>query len=549
MHEADIYATTVDRELARSVALYPERVAVSVQTGQNMLHVTYQELAERIAALAGGLRDLGIRKGEILAILLPNCIEYVYSFFAPGYIGAVIAPLSPTLRQRELQLILAETEAVAVILIPQVGHYDLLGAVQGMRPYLPCLRHVIVAGAAAPAGTISFADLVVYPRPQAPGQETAPDDLFALLYTAGTTGTPKAVMHTHGSTMGPTIMARNGSQEMVQGPAMQQVLAKYGARLMYWRDKPQVQLSPSPLFYMAGYQTLLSNLSSGGRSIIPERFHPVTVLELVANERPQMLIGSPTMYAAMLAVENFDAYDKSTLMMCIVSTAPATPELVQKIEERFGAPVVIPYGATEVGGGVSTTRLGDAGHIAQASIGRPYSGVQVKVVDEDRRPVPLGGTGELATRVPGVMKGYFKAPEMTAAVLDDDGWYYTGDMVVIDEQGNIKIVGRKKDMIIRGGQNIYPLEVEMHLQTHPAVEQAAVVGVPDEMAGERVWAFVVPRPGLQITPKEVRAYCLDQLAPHKVPEVVRIVDSLPMTAFGKVKKFELRAHALEELRA
>jgi fatty-acyl-CoA synthase len=232
-----------------------------------------------------------------------------------------------------------------------------------------------------------------------------------------------------------------------------------------------------------------------------------------------------------------------------VGAAPVPPAMVRRAREVFKCPVIIGFGATETGGGNLMTLMSDEEVLQSESVGRLIPGMEAKVIDADRRELPRGETGELAVRMASTMLGYWKAPELTAQALDKEGWYYTGDLATMDQQGYVRIVGRKKDMIIRGGQNVYPAEIEHHLISKPGIQQVAVVGVPDAMAGEKVWAFVVPKEGATVAPADVMGYCRGELAPFKVPDQVRIVDSVPMTPTQKVRKFELRNRALEELRS
>ena len=225
------------------------------------------------------------------------------------------------------------------------------------------------------------------------------------------------------------------------------------------------------------------------------------------------------------------------------------PPLVREVRERFGCPTMISFGATEISGPALITRMDDPDNMQVWSVGRVTGDAKVRVVDDEHREVPPGQVGELACHMSSIMLGYYKAPEATAEVIDADGWYYTGDLAVIDAKGYVRIVGRKKDMIIRGGQNIFPAEVETYLQTHPKVQLAAVVGVPDALGGESVWAYIVPKPGVTLHPQEVLDHCRGQIAPYKVPTEVRVVAELPMTATAKVQKFRLREQAIAELEA
>jgi acyl-CoA synthetase (AMP-forming)/AMP-acid ligase II len=249
----------------------------------------------------------------------------------------------------------------------------------------------------------------------------------------------------------------------------------------------------------------------------------------------------------MLDVREFDEYDISSVLYASMGAAPCPPELVRQVRERFGCPVIISFGATETSGAATITSITDGEKNQTETVGQTYPGVEVKIVDDDRQEVPRGTVGEVATKMPGVMKGYYKAPEATAAALDDDGWYYTGDLGTMDRKGFVKIVGRKKDMIIRGGQNVYPAEVEAVIIAHPKIREVSVIGVPSELEGETVWAYIVPMSGETLTTQEILAFSRKEMAAYKVPQEIRIVEELPRTPTQKVRKFQLREQARQEI--
>jgi fatty-acyl-CoA synthase len=540
---------TLHQALAMVVPNHPDREAFVI----GKTRVTYPELGQRVNALAAGLHGLGLTKGEKVAVILPNCPAFIYSFFATGQAGGVLVPLNPLYRRREIQYMLSDAEASVVIFAPEVRGNDLLSMLQDMRKELPHLRHLIIDAGSAPEGTISLESVMTSAGPEPPADLVAPDDLFGLMYTSGTTGLPKAVMHTHRTMLAPTLASQGYAEAMREKPfiatmvSLIRTVTRYGTRLVRWARKQQTNLTTSPFHHMAGYASMLSALLGGSRLVVMERFHPAQALELVQREQINVFVGTPSMYTLMLRVEDFDQYDKSTLLYCIIATAPCPPELARQVRKRFNCPILIPFGATETGGGVTMTSLEDPDDRQAGTVGRVFPGVRVRIVDDQRRELPLGQVGELACHMRGVMKGYYKAPEATTEALDAEGWYYTGDLAVMDEEGYVRIVGRKKDMIIRGGQNIYPAEVERYLLTHPAIHEVAVVGVPTEVEGESVWAYVVPEEGTTLEGQEVLDYCRGEIAAYKVPSEVRIVDVLPRTVIGKVQKFQLREMALQEL--
>jgi len=281
-------------------------------------------------------------------------------------------------------------------------------------------------------------------------------------------------------------------------------------------------------------------LLMGDRLVAMPRFHPREALRLVEEERVTILVAVPMMYQIMLGLEGFEQYDTSSLLICGTGAAPCPPHLAREIQRRFGCAVHIGFGATETGGGLAISSLADSAKQQAETVGRPLPDTEIKIVDDQGRELPPGEVGELACRSDGVMLGYYGAPEATAEVLDEEGWYYTGDLAMIDADGYLRIVGRKKDMIIRGGQNIYPAEIEGYLTSHPKIREAAVVGMPSTVGGESVWAFIILEDGVEMTAEEVLSYCRAELEPFKIPSRVRFMAEFPRSAAGKPQKFKLR---------
>ena len=528
---------TLYRALKKVVAEYPQRSAVTY--GDQTL--TFTDLAEQVDGLAQGLRNLGVKAGDKVATILPNSLETVYSFFAPSALGAVIVPLNPLYRQREFHHILADSEASVVIAEPNYMRNDIQGILEALRPSLPHLEHVILRGD-APAGTISLSDLDRTGSPL-PSESVLPGDLCALVYTSGTTGMPKAVMHSHTS----MLSAVAQSEDRINSPIFMKLwkflrlLIKYDTRYIRYGFKPFTFLVPTAMHTLIGYAGLIYGLLLGHRFMIIDRFHPGKVLEVVEKERVSALSLTPTMMAAVLNSAEIKRRDLSSLLYISMGGAPVPPDLVRRAREAFGCPIMIAFGTTEVGGvTLATDVLGDNEELQSTTVGRLVTGMEARVVDDQQHELPLGEVGELALRLPNMMMGYYKAPETTAEVLDSDGWYYTGDLATLDAKGYVRIVGRKKDMIIRGGQNIYPAEIENYLMSHPDMQVVAVFGVPDKLAGERVYAFVLLREGATLTTGDILRYAREGLAPFKVPEQVRIVQELPMTSTNKVSKVKLQ---------
>ncbi len=519
--------------------------------------LTYGHLLEGIEALARGLWRLGIRQGDKVAALLSPGPDFVHTFFAIAQLGAVFVPLSPQVRRRGLKAVLQNAEPVALITHRPVED-DILCS-------LPGLRHVVSAGA---KGDLTLADLTsadtlsdrvssghpssAVSRPPV----VSPNDLLALLYTSGTTGTPKGTMHAHRSLIAPVVASIKLRELWLKRPNLKTIgqmavaLARYRERLLRAAGRPQCFLSTTSWHTITGLESMLQALLMGDRLVAMPRFHPRRALELIERERVTVLIAVPTALQVMLSVqeaaqrEDNRGYDVSSLLICGTGAAPCPPHLAHEVRSRFGCAIHIGFGATETAGGISATSLADSDERQAETVGRPMPGVEVKVVDEERCELPPGEVGELACRSEGVMLGYYCAPEATAQVMDDKGWYYTGDLARIDEDGYVHIVGRIKDVIIRGGQNVYPAEIEIYLAAHDRIREAAVVGMPSAIGGESVWAFVILDDGAEMTPQDVLSYCRRELEPYKIPGQVRFVADFPRTETGKPKKFELRQEYL-----
>jgi len=396
-------------------------------------------------------------------------------------------------------------------------------------------------------------------EPLAEPGAVAPDDLAAILYTSGTTGRPKGVMHSHRGLVAPVVASTRLRRMWLHVPTPAQlgrmagVVARYGLRLLQAAGRPQTFLTAVGGYAIAGIEVVLQALLMGDRLILMPRFHPLEMLRCVERERVTVLVAAPLALSLLVRIQEPRRYDLSSLLIVGTGSAPCPPELARQVQRRFGCAIHIGYGMTEVGGGIAATSVEDSAARQAETVGRAMLGMEVRVVDEARQPLPPGQVGELAVRGEGRMLGYYRAPELTEEALDADGWYYTGDLAVIDRQGYIRIVDRKKDIIIRGGQNIYPAEIEQFLVTCHDISEVAVVGVPDAAgpaprpAGdERVWAFVVPAEGSELSARDVLEYCRGALEPFKLPDQVRLVSSLPRSALGKVQKAELRAMVVGE---
>lgn len=506
--------------------------------------LTYPQLLARIDNLSHGLSGLGVRKGDRVAALLPPGPEFVYLFFALAQLGAVVLPLNPQIRERGLSDVLGDAQPLALVTAQPLEAGFLR---QAAGP-----RHIILTDGAG--DDLTLGKLMQVEAPGPPQVTVEPGDLLALLYTSGTTGRPKATMHTHRSLIAP-VVASLKVRELWSRPSnlrtvveVARAMARYRTRLLHSIGRPQTLLSTVGWHTITGLHVMLQGLLMGDRLVVMPAFRPQEALELVQQERVTVFVGVPMAYQVMLRLPDLDRYDTSSLLVCATGGAPCPPSLAREIQQRFNCATYLGFGMTEAAGGIACSSLSDSDAQQTETVGRPMPGIDVKIVDEGRHDLPPGQVGELAVRGEGVMLGYYQAPELTSEVIDETGWLYTGDLAMIDGKGYLHIVGRKKDVIIRGGQNIYPAEIESYLATHPQIGEAAVVGVPAAVGWESVWAFIRLVEGADMTAQMVLNYCREALEPYKIPSQVRFVNELPRAEAGKSQKFELRFMALQELK-
>ena len=472
---------------------------------------SYAELLEASERAARAL--LGrFAPGDRVAVWANNIPEWVILELAAGLAGITIVTVNPALRPQELTYVLGQSQADGIFLIPAYRASPMAEMVQQVRRDLPALREVV-----------SFADWDAFCAEAAPGRAlpvVSPDAAAQIQYTSGTTGFPKgAVLHHRG---------------VVNNARL------YTARLGLGRGS--VFLSAMPLFHTAGcVMSVLGAAVTRGTLILPPYFDPGLMLELVAAERPGILLGAPTMFIMMLDHPDLATTDISSVRQLLTGGAVVPPALAGRVEAEFGAPLSIVFAQTEASPVITQTAPQDTAEDRAHTLGRPLPQTEVKIVDPaSGQTVAPGVIGELCTRGYHVMTGYFRDPDKTAAAIDADGWLHTGDLASMDERGYCQIGGRLKDLIIRGGENIYPREIEQVLFEHPTVADVAVVGVPDAKWGEQVAAFVRPAPGRTPDPAELFAYCREHLAPHKTPRYWTVLEEFPQTPSGKIQKFVLR---------
>lgn len=492
--------------------------------------LTRGQVWANIRRLAAGLQRLGVRPGDRVAILLPACPEAIYPIFLPALLGSVNVPLNPLLREVELRHILADCEANVVITRPRWYGQDYPALLARLRSDLPALRHVIVCGADAgeadmadaAAGQLPLAAVMAGGRPLRP-VPIASTDLNLISYTSGTSGLPKGVAHTRGRTLG--LMTRAVRPDLARNPL-------------------RCLLLPFAPYHFAGTFGVVSTLLAGGKVALMDRFDPRQMLETIQAERATQVAAAPTMYRWLLRTPGQERYDLSSVRRLTFSTEPCPADLAEALHARFGCSLQNIYGTAE-SMIISWTGLDDPWERAADTVGRPAPGVRVRIVDDARQPVLAGAVGEIAVQTSQMMLGYHRDPGLTAQVLDADGWLYTGDLGCLGADGYLRLTGRKKDMLIRGGEKVHPEEVEQALERHPAVRRAGVIGVPGPAGGDAVWAFVELHGGAQLTTRAALEFARDQLAAFKVPEQVRFIERMPVTATGKVQRFRLREMAAE----
>lgn len=488
---------------------------------------SYGHAAAQARALAVGLAQLGVEAGDRVAIDLPNWPEFVISTLAAAELGAVIVPLNPEYSARELQFMLRNSEAVAAVTAEEYEGVDFLQLFETLLIELPDLQYLVTVGEEDlwyDDRIFQFEDLVATGR----GREFRPaevteDDPFAILYTPGTTGTPKGVVLSHAN----VVRTAGATAEAL------------GLR------REDVTLCTVPLYHIFGLSAaFLTAVASGSSLVLQDRFDPAGALDLVERHGITVFHGVPTMFVMALR-ETLEGRDLGSLRTGIVAGAPVAESLARDVRESLVPDLEIAYGLTETSPTVSITRPDDPPAGRTQTVGRPLPGVELAILDEDGDPLPAESVGELAVRGFNVMKGYFRQPTLTRNVLTDDGFLRTGDLAMIDPDGYLHIVGRSSDVIIRGGYNVHPREIEALLRSHPAVEDAAVLGVPNEVLGELVCGCVIPVEGALITADELRDYCHDSLAEYKVPDMIRFMERFPEGTDERARRVEL-ARAVRE---
>ncbi len=532
---------TIPQLLADTVARYGPRDALIFPDAR----LSYYDLDRAVDALASGFLALGLEKGDRLGIWSPNRLEWVLTQFATARIGVVLVNINPAYRLAELEYALNKVGCKALVLARRFKTSDYPGMVRELAPEmekcakgrlhaarLPQLRHVIVMGEEAP-GAWSFDEISALGGPAQQlrlpdiDRKLEPDDAINIQFTSGTTGSPK------GGTLSHYNIVNN---------------ARFVTDRIRLTETDRLAI-PVPLYHCFGMvMGVLGAVSKGAAMVFPgEAFEPAATLDTVARERCTALYGVPTMFVAMLQELDAKPRDLSSLRTGIMAGALCPVEVMRAVNTRMHmSEVTICYGMTETSPVSFQSFVDDPTAKRCETVGRIHPHLEVKIVDETGAIVPPGTQGELCTRGYSVMKGYWQDPERTAEAIRD-GWMHTGDLAKLDEEGFCTITGRVKDMIIRGGENVYPREIEEFLLTHPQVADVQVFGIPDDRLGEEVCAWAVPVVGAELTPEALRAHCQGRIAHFKVPRHFRVVAELPMTITGKPQKFVMRDRMVEML--
>jgi len=520
-----LISETIGDLLDRVAREFPDRDAV-VSVHQQM-RLTYAEFARACDEAARGLIAIGVQHGERVGIWSTNNVEWTIAQFATAKIGAILVNVNPAYRTSELEYVLRQSGVSVLLTQTQYKASDYIGMVEEVRGRLPDLRTVVAFGEMRRGGDLRYEDLEwlsarvsvdELARRQALTQF---DEAINIQYTSGTTGFPKGATLSHHNILNNGFFVGEGCR---------------------YTSADRVCI-PVPFYHCFGM--VLGNLACithGAAIVIPApTFDPQATLAAVVSERCTSLYGVPTMFIAELALPEFSSYDLSTLRTGIMAGATCPVEVMKRVRaEMHMNEVTICYGMTETSPVSFQTAVDDPVEKRVATVGRVHPHVEVKIVDEHGRIVPRGVPGELCTRGYLVMLGYWNDPQNTAASIDPARYMHTGDVAVMDDEGYVMISGRVKDMVIRGGENIYPREVEEFLFTHPAIRDVSVVGVPDEKYGEQLCAWVILHEGESLTSDEIKDYCRGKIAHYKVPHYVRFIEGFPMTVTGKIQKFKLR---------
>ena len=511
---------------------------------------TFKQLREKFDAVAKGLMALGLAQGDKVALWANNLPEWVYTQFGSARMGAVLVTVNTNYRSNELEYLLQQSDATTIILTGGVREpYEFLKVLNTVCPAiaesepgrlscskLPFLKNIVYLGQEKIAGMYNWDDILEMGKSISDRDLTerldslSPDDVINMQYTSGTTGFPKGVMLSHTNLIG-NAMSMAACMQLTPADAM---------------------CIPVPFFHCFGCVIGTMCCMVSGTAMAPVvSFSAVQVLKTVQASHCNAILGVPTMFIAEFEEMDKNSYDTSSLRTGVMAGSTCPVEVMKRVISDMGAAeMTIVYGQTESSPGITQTRVHDSLELKTTTVGKALPNVEVKIVDPlIGTEMPLGEQGELCTRGYHVMKGYYKMPEATAKAVDKENWLHTGDLAIMDENGYCRITGRIKDMIIRGGENIYPREIEEFLYTHPKIKDVQVVGVPSEKYGEEVAAFIQLKAKETATDKEISAFCKDRISFHKIPKFIFFVEEYPTTASGKIQKFKLRELAKAKTQA
>jgi fatty-acyl-CoA synthase len=542
---AELIRKTVGELLAEKALEMPNQDALVYP--DRGLRYSYREFNDVCEQVAKGLMALGIEKGENVAVWASNIPEWVSLQYGTGKMGAVLVTVNTNYRSAELEYLLRQSDATTLFLIEDFKGNSYIDSIYELCPELetsapgqldskrlPLLKNVIVFSEKKYNGAFNWSDIIKMASKvsdeelQQRTAELDPDDVINMQYTSGTTGFPKGVMLTHNN------LTNNGYNI---------------AHCMNLTDEDRLCI-PVPFFHCFGCVIgTLAAVSVGATMVPVQEFDPETVLRTVEQEKCTALHGVPTMFIAELNHPNFENYDLSTLRTGVMAGSNCPVEVMKNVINKMNmTEITICYGQTESSPVITQTRTDDPLELRVETVGRALPNVEVKIVQPGTSTeLPFNQQGELCTRGYHVMKGYYKNPDATGEAIDEEGWLHTGDLAVMDENGYCRITGRLKDMIIRGGENIYPREIEEFLYTHPKVLDAQVVGVPDGKYGEEVIAWIILKDNMTATAEEIQEYFKGKISRHKIPRKIFFTDAYPMTASGKIQKFKLREQSINQL--
>jgi fatty-acyl-CoA synthase len=525
---------TIGSFFDRMVDKYRDREALVVKH-QN-IRWTWGELGRRVDDLAAGLTTLGLERGDRVGIWAPNNAEWTLTQFATAKAGLVLVNVNPAYRRAELEYAMNKVECKTLVMAPQLKTSSYLEIVDDLVKdnKLPHLKHIVRLGKDKTPGMLNFDDVATAGgnaervKLAELGPKLQFDDAINIQFTSGTTGFPKGATLSHHNIL-------NNGYFVAEGLKLTE------------NDRLCI---PVPLYHCFGMvMGNLGCLTHGATMVYPsEAFDPLATLQAIAEERCTALYGVPTMFIAQLDHPEFATFDLKSLRTGIMAGSPCPIEVMKRVQSQMNmSEVTIAYGMTETSPVSTQCATDDPVERRVSTVGQVLPHIEIKIVDADGKAVPHGETGEFCTRGYSVMKGYWNDAEKTAEAIDDGGWMHTGDLATMDAEGYVNIVGRLKDMVIRGGENVYPREIEEFLYRHPKVQDVQVIGVPDPRYGEEICAWIKLRDGQSATPEEIRDFCKGQIAHYKIPRYIEFVGEFPMTITGKIQKFVMREQTIQKM--